>query len=251
MPDPVDIFGLPLAGADPVSDDDLLAAYPWPEARAWVRAMMVTTLDGAAAGPDGLSGSVSSRADQRVFNTVRRDADAVLIGAGTLRAERYTPMRAKDADTERRASAGQRPAPIIAVCSGSLDLPWELPVWHESTCQPMVLTARGADPERLATAREHADVVVLDQVTPQAIIAALTERGLPRIVCEGGPGLLRNLVEAGLVDEADITVSPVFAGTEHSPSTKALPQVTSFHLAHVLYGEQTLMLRYLAEGEGR
>lgn len=210
--------------------------------------MMVTTLDGAAVGPDGLSGSVSSPADQQIFNAVRRDADTALIGAGTLRAEQYTPMRAKPADAARREAAGQLPAPVVAVVSGSLDLPWELPLWRESTCKPLVLTHTGADSDQLATAREHADVLVLDQTTPEAIINALVERKLTRIVCEGGPRLLRDLVAADLVDEADITVSPVFAGTEKSPSTQVLPQVTEFRLSHVLHGDDTLMMRYLAQG---
>lgn len=249
MPDAHDVHGLlALTGADPLSEEALLRAYPWPGSTRWVRAMMVTTLDGAATGPDRLSGSVSSPADQLVFNTVRRDADAVLIGAGTLRAEHYTPMRAKPADAARREAAGQAPAPVIAVVSGSLDLPWDLPVWRESACRPMVLTSRGADPDRLAAAREHADLIVLERTTPEAIVDALVERGLPRIVCEGGPRLLRDLVAADLVDEADITLSPVFAGNETSPSTPSLPHVTAFRLAHVLHGEDTLMMRYLAEG---
>jgi riboflavin biosynthesis pyrimidine reductase len=239
---------LPLTGAARLTEEDLLGAYPWPEHGPWLRAMMVTTLDGAAAGPDRLSGSVSSPADQLIFNAVRRDADAVLIGAGTLRAERYTPMRAKPADGSRRAAAGQLSAPVVAVISGSLDLPWELPLWHESTCRPVVFTHAGADAARMTTAREHADVIVLDQTVPKAVIHALIERKLPRIVCEGGPGLLRDLVAADLVDEADITVSPVFAGTENSPSTPALPQVSEFRLAHVLHGDDTLMMRYLAQG---
>ena len=78
-----------------LTDEQVVAAYPWPAGRRWVRAMMVTTLDGAAAGPDGLSGSISGDADQAVFAAVRRHADAVLIGAGTLRAERYKPMLAR------------------------------------------------------------------------------------------------------------------------------------------------------------
>lgn len=246
MSDSDRLYGpLPLTGGNPLSADALVAAYPWPQDQTWVRAMMVTTLDGAATGPDGLSGSVSSSADQLIFNTVRRYADAVLIGAGTLRAERYTPMVAKPADQSGRTASGQRPAPVIAVVSGSLNLPWDLPVWRESACRPMILTSSDAPADRLATARKHADVITLDQTTPDAIIHALTERKLTRIVCEGGPRLLRDLIAAGLVDEADITISPTFAGTATSPPTPALPQVAQFRLAHVLQGEGALMARYL------
>jgi len=241
------VYGpLPLTGGDPLTGDEVAAAYPWPEARVWVRAMMVTTLDGAATGPDGLSGSVSSPADQLVFNAVRRHADAVLIGAGTMRAEQYTPMRAKPADTAAREAAGQSPAPVIVVVSGSLNLPWDLPVWRESACRPLVITSTHVDAGQRELAGEHATVISLDDVTPTAIVEALVERQLTRIVCEGGPRLLHDLVAANLVDEADITVSPVFAGTATSPPTPALAQVDTFKLAHVLHGDGALMMRYLA-----
>ncbi|MGH3266694.1 MAG: dihydrofolate reductase family protein, partial [Trebonia sp.] len=180
-------------GSD-LTDDQVADAYPWPASGPWVRAMMITTLDGAAAGPDGLSGSLSSTADQAVFNAVRRHADAVLIGAGTLRAERYTPMRAKPADARRRAMDGQRAAPTVVVVSGSLALPWSLPLWTQSTHRPLVLTSTATDPRRLEEARTRAEVIAVPQLTPQAIIDAMIERRLTRIVCEGGPRLLHELV---------------------------------------------------------
>lgn len=248
MSDTEHLYGpLPLTGGDQLTSDDLVAAYSWPQTGVWVRAMMVTTLDGAAAGHDGLSGSVSSSADQLVFNAVRRHADAVLIGAGTLRAEQYSPMRAKPADAARREANGQQLAPQLTVVSGSLKLPWDLPVWRESALQPIVITSDQADSSRLDVAREHATVIPLGNVTPTAIVEALAERGLRRIVCEGGPRLLRDLVAAGLVDEADITLSPVFAGTDASPTTAALAQIASFTLTQVFQGDGALMMRYLVK----
>lgn len=251
MSDTEDVYGpLPLTGGDPLTADEVAAAYPWPDAPVWVRAMMVTTLDGAATGPDGLSGSVSSPADQSVFNAVRRHADVVLIGAGTMRAEQYTPMRARPADTASREAAGQAPAPVIAVVSASLNLPWDLPVWRESAIRPLVITSTHADQSQLAVASDHATVIAMDDITPTAILETLADRGLRRIVCEGGPRLLHDLIAAKLVDEADITVSPVFTGTATSPSTPALAQVDTFTLAHVLQGGGALMMRYLAVRSG-
>jgi riboflavin biosynthesis pyrimidine reductase len=232
----------------PVAGDDLLDAYPWPDQGRWVRAMMVTTLDGAAAGRDGLSGSISSSVDGEVFDAVRRLADAVLVGAGTLRAEEYGPMRAKDADADRRAAAGQAPAPRIAVVSGSLDLPWALPVWADSTVTPLVLTGPSPDPAALATARQHAEVAVLDDLEPATLLAALTDRGLRRIVCEGGPSLLEAVVAADLLDEADITLSPVFAGTSTTPRTDGPDEVARFDLVHLITAEGYVMARYTRPG---
>ncbi|GAB2974764.1 dihydrofolate reductase family protein [Nocardioides montaniterrae] len=228
-----------------LTDDDLLAAYPWPDGERWVRAMMLTTLDGAAAGPDGLSGSLGSEADMRVFNTARRLADAVLVGAQTLRAERYTPMVAKERDAALRSAAGQLDAPVVAVVSGSLDLPWDLPIWQESAQRPLVITDRDAPSARRTTAEQYADLAVLDATTPEAILDALTQRGLQRIVCEGGPRLLLDLTAAGLVDELDITVAPLMAGTGETPHTSVLATPHRFDLAHALMSEGFLMNRYV------
>ncbi len=228
-----------------MDEDQLAAAYPWPEGRRWVRAMMVMTLDGAAAGPDGLSGSISSGADQEVFLAVRRLADVVLVGAGTIRAERYQPMLARPADHELRSAAGQAVAPVIAVVSGSLDLPWQEPMWADSAVRPLVLTRQDAKATRLAKAREHADVIALPSLDVATMLTALAERGLRRIVCEGGPRLLAAVVDAGLLDEADITMAPLFAGGEYTLRAPALPELRRFHLAHVIAGDGYLMNRYL------
>ncbi|EFQ82497.1 riboflavin biosynthesis protein RibD C-terminal domain protein [Aeromicrobium marinum DSM 15272] len=238
---------LPGSPGTPVGPAQLEDLYPWPVWPAdlvWVRAMMVTTLDGAAAGPDGLSGSISSPEDRDVLVAVRRHADVVLIGAGTLRGERYSPMTARASDAQQRHEAGQRSAPTLAVLSGSLDLPWDLPVWAGSTHRPVVLSRDDADPGRIATARTHADLVLLPDLAPATIIGALVERGLRRIVCEGGPSLLRELMVAGLVDEADITVSPLFVGTSQSSVTETMAVPARFRLVHLLESDGTLMARY-------
>lgn len=239
---PVRVFPSPARTLDA---DDLLAAYPWPEQGRWVRAVMVTTLDGAAAGPDGLSGSISSDVDGAVFDSVRRFADAVLVGAGTLRAEQYGPMRVNPDDAARREQGGQAAAPQLAMVSGSLNLPWDLPVFAESTLTPIVLTTTEADPTALATAREHATVLELGDLEATTVLDALTARGLHRVVCEGGPSLLEAVVAADLLDEADITVSPLFAGTAHTPRTHGLTEVAPFTLTHLLTAESFLMARYL------
>ncbi|CUR54765.1 Riboflavin biosynthesis protein RibD domain protein [metagenome] len=230
----------------PLDDQQVLAAYPWPDSGRWVRAMMVTTLDGAAAGPDGLSGSISSEIDKAVFDAVRRLADVVLVGAGTIRAERYGPMVAKPEDAAARADQGSAPAPVLAVVSPSLDLPWDEPMWAASTIRPIVLTLSGsASEERLARAGEHAEVVVLpgESVDPSALLDLLEARGLRRIVCEGGPSLLAAIAAADLLDEADITISPMLVG--NAPQTPSFGVPRRFDLAHVISGDGFLMNRYL------
>ncbi len=234
---------------DDLTDEALLAAYPWPDGP-WVRAMMVTTLDGAFAGPDGRSGSISSEADKRVFDTVRRLADAVVVGAGTIRAEGYGAMRAKERDAARRAAAGQAPAPVLAIVSGSLDLPWDSELFARSAVRPLVLTGCAAPEAGRATASAHADVVVsaAERVTPAFVVETLVARGLTRIVCEGGPTLLERFVADGVVDEADITVSPTFAGLSDRVSGDGVDVVRRLDLVHVIEAGGYLMNRYVAAG---
>ena len=241
------IFG-PQRGT--VDGPDLPEHYPWPEdggGSAYVRAMMVCTLDGAAAGPDGLSGSISGDADREVFNAVRRFADAVLVGGGTLTSERYGPLHATDEDAVRRKDAGQLPAPRIVTVSGSLRLPLAGDTFTGSTVKPLVFTTASPDPERLAAVTERCEVVRAegDTVEISWVIDQLVERGLWRIVCEGGPSLLRDVAAAGRLDEADLTFSPMMAGTGSTPSTDLLDDPRGFTLQHVLTADDFLIARYV------
>ncbi|KPC90124.1 diaminohydroxyphosphoribosylaminopyrimidine reductase, partial [Streptomyces sp. NRRL F-6602] len=103
----------------PVTDDvadrewtlaELADAYAYPETDGpWLRANMVSTLDGAAQ-HEGRSQPISGSADMRIFGTLRGLADAVVVGAETVRQEGYRPARAREAFARRRAAAGQAPA---------------------------------------------------------------------------------------------------------------------------------------------
>jgi riboflavin biosynthesis pyrimidine reductase len=215
--------------------------------------MMVSTLDGAAAGADGLSGSVSGPADEAVFTAVRRFADAVLVGGGTLAAEGYGPLRSTDEDAARRTASGQAVAPVIAVVSGSLDLPLGEHGFTRSAVRPIVLTGSSPDPDRLAAVAEHCEVVQAPAERPDVtwVVDQLVARGLRRIVCEGGPSLLAQVAEAGLLDEADLTFSPMLVGTEKTPQTGMLAGPRAFELCQVLTADGFLMARYVRPGGPR
>ncbi|MCM0621537.1 dihydrofolate reductase family protein [Nocardioides bruguierae] len=239
----------------PVEADDVADHYPWPERgpaedrRPWVRAMMVSTLDGAAAGADGLSLSVSGTADRAVFTAVRRFADVVLVGGGTLAAEEYGPMRANPDDAARRAAQGQAPASRLAVVSGSLRLPLGEDGFLASDLPPLVYTTEQSPADARAALADRCELVVLpgERVDVAAVLADLAARGLWRVVCEGGPTLLRQVTAAGLLDEADLTFSPVLAGTSTTPTTEVLSDPARFALRHVLTEDGFLMGRYVRE----
>jgi riboflavin-specific deaminase-like protein len=234
----------------PIGIGDLTAAYPWPDDGQWVRAMMVATLDGATAGGDGRSRSISSVTDRAVLAAVRRLSDVVLIGAGTFRAERYSPMQARPADAPARSAAGLAAAPVIAIVSRSLDLPWDEPVFRESAVRPLVVTTEAAHPDRLAAAQQHSDVVVLpgELVDLPAMFERFADRGLRRVVCEGGATLLATISRDRLLDEVDLSIAPLMIGGGQVVTGTASPVPQGFSLEQVIVGaDGFLFTRYVSE----
>ncbi|MDV9192434.1 dihydrofolate reductase family protein, partial [Streptomyces sp. SR27] len=130
--------------------DELADAYAYPELpagkNAWLRANMVSSLDGAGQ-HEGRSQPLSSDADMRIFGTLRGLADVVVVGAETVRLEGYRPARAREAFAARRAAAGQGPAPAIAVVSASLGLDFSLPLFTEPLVPTLLLTGAAAPVE--------------------------------------------------------------------------------------------------------
>lgn len=244
--------------ADDLTDADLDAAYAWPgwpAAQPWLRANMVSTVDGAARGPEGLSGAISSEADKRVFGRLRGLADVVLAGAGTVRAEGYKPAREKPSFAERRRDAGQAPAPVIAVVSGSLHLDLSAELFSTPGSRPVVITPASSDTDLRRRVSDVADVLVAgdDAVDLRSAVDQLNERGLVRVHAEGGPSLLGDLAAADLLDELLLTVSPVLAGGSYADGPE-IPRILSgaplpdaprpLSLVHVLEDHGTLFFRY-------
>ncbi len=214
---------------------DLDAAYAYPPldgGATWLRANMVTSLDGAVQGPDGRSATVSSPPDRVVLSLLRRLADVVLAGAGTVRAEHYGPA--------------QRP---IAVASRSLDLDPAAPLFTEATHRTIVLTCASSPADRQAALREVADVVVAGDTTLDvpAAVRALAERGLTRILCEGGPHLLASIVAADALDELCYTLTPsMVGGRSHRLLEAPTTRLSDWSLGHLLEDGDTLLMRWVA-----
>ncbi|MFE4667129.1 pyrimidine reductase family protein [Streptomyces sp. NPDC056716] len=179
---------------------------------AWLRANMVSTLDGAAQ-HDGRSQPISCAADMRLFGVLRALADVVVVGAETVRQEQYRPARARSEFAARRAAAGQAQAPAIAVISAGLDLDFSLPLFTEPLVPTLVLTGSTAPPERVAAAERAGVRVVVagdgPRVEPAQVAAALAGQGHRRLLTEGGPRLLGQFVAAGVLDELCLTLAPM------------------------------------------
>jgi len=238
--------------------DDLVLLYAYPEpvpGRGWVRANMVTTLDGAVHGADGRSGSINTPGDKRVFSVLRGLADVVVAGAGTVRAEGYSRPTSKPEDVARRSAAGQAPRPCLAVVTGSGDVPEKLldaPGRDESGWRLVVLTTGHTDRVALARLRDALGEECVLQVGDDAVDAtlaldALADRGLNRVLCEGGPALLGGWLGADVVDELCLTTAPVVAGGDAGRIVAAplLPDTRRWRLGHLLEDDGTLLARWV------
>ncbi|MCX4528697.1 MULTISPECIES: pyrimidine reductase family protein [unclassified Streptomyces] len=195
--------------------DELADAYAYPPLSGdahWLRANMVSTLDGAAQ-HDGRSQPISGETDMRIFGTLRALADVVVVGAETVRQEGYRPARAREAFAARREAAGQGPAPAIAVITASLDLDFSLPLFTAPLVPTLVITGATARADRVAAAAASgAEVVIAGDgaaVDPARAVRELAERGLRRQLTEGGPRLLGQFVAADALDELCLTISPM------------------------------------------
>jgi 5-amino-6-(5-phosphoribosylamino)uracil reductase len=194
---------------------DLAEVYAYPTgARRWVRANMVSTADGAATAA-GKSEGISGEADKRVFGVLRALADVVLVGAGTVRAEQYRPARVREQYQQARAAAGQAPTAAIAVVSWSLDLDWTMPLFTSPAVPTIVLTSTDAPEDRVEAATSAgAEVIAAGTGSVDLALAVdrLVDRGLGRILCEGGPHLLAQLAASGMLDELCLSTAPQLRG---------------------------------------
>ena len=219
---------------DPTEDVDLRAAYAVPEGR-HVRANFVASLDGAST-VDGKSAPLSNDADRALFQLLRTLADAVLVGAGTARAENCGGARQVDGH-----------APVIAVVSRSLDFDPSSRLFGDTTRPPVIVTCAASPEQPRAQLSDIADLVVAgeEQVDLALALDALAERGLRRVLCEGGPHLLGSLASAGLLDELCLTLAPVIAGGNAGRIVAGyLPTVVEpMRLQHVLEDDDHLFLR--------
>jgi riboflavin-specific deaminase-like protein len=198
---------------DELGTAELAHLYAYPHDRRWVRVNMVGSLDGTAT-VDGVAEGLSSDADRRVFRLLRALSDVILVGAGTVRAEGYREPRVAEQHAGLRAANGQDPVPPVAVVSRSLDLDPGTELFAQERTRTVVLTCEQAPADRRARLAEVADVVDCGATAVDlgSALDALAERGLRRVLCEGGPSLLHELVAGGHLDELCLTIAPVLAG---------------------------------------
>jgi riboflavin biosynthesis pyrimidine reductase len=242
----------PATDAEPV---DLAEAYALPAdhpaGRPFVRSDFVVAVDGAVT-LEGRSQGLGGPADRAVFRALRGFADVVLVGAGTVRAEGYGPVRLDDETQAARRGRGQPPIPPVAVVTNTLQLDWRSPLFTEASTPTIVICGGASDERRRRDAAETAEVITAGdgaQADLAVAMAVLADRGMLHVLTEGGPTLHGELARAGLLDELCVTISPMLAGsgagTTHLLGPHGLPQPARLRLTNLLEADDGyLFARY-------
>lgn len=246
----------PGPGTGALDDAALAELYGRPSrpGRPHLRVNFVSSLDGAVT-VHGYSAGLSGPADKRVFGVLRMMCDALLVGAGTLRNERYGAVRLDERRRAWRRERGLAEYPTLVVVSRLLDLDPAQAAFADAPVRPFVLAPEEAEPPPGLAA--VADVLRMGRtdIDLAASLAELHRRGHHQVLSEGGPRLFGALTAAGLVDELCLTVSPLLVGPGSGRITADPPGLAgsagqpdephAMELRHVLTAGDVLILRYL------
>jgi riboflavin-specific deaminase-like protein len=202
---------------------DLIASAP--ADRPYVVTNFAVTVDGRAT-LHGRSGPIGSKTDTEMLVCLRTRVDAVMIGAGTMRAERYGRPIADPGKRGRRERRGFSQDPLLVIVSGRLDIPWDAPVFEDRGARVLIFTTSDAEPpETVAEVRvvRHEGERGVDLA--KALGYLRTERGVRALLCEGGPRLHAQLIDGALVDELFVTHAPKLAGGDGPGLAVGLPEL--------------------------
>lgn len=226
----------------PSAPDGLISLYPRSD-EPQMRVNFIASADGAVS-VDGLSGGLHGPGDKEIFDTLRMLCDALIVGAGTVRAENYDALRLTGPARQWRRAHGLPEFPLMVIVSRSLILDLDQLVFADAPIPPIVVTTTTAASGFL---RGRAEVLAVgdDEIDLAAMVAALHARGATQLLCEGGPHLLNSMIAADLVTELCLTVSPLLVGGGPGRITAGPPGPSRrMSLRHALSLEDMLFLRY-------
>jgi riboflavin biosynthesis pyrimidine reductase len=224
--------------------------YPPDLDRCWLRANMIASVDGGAT-VEGRAGGLAGPGDKALFTVLRDAADVVLVGAGTVRTENYSGAQLSVAARQARQTRGQPEVPPIAIVTASGALDPDSRLFTRTETPPLIFTTTAsfvATRDRLHGRAEVLDASTSDPIVVDlvAVLAELAHRHLYRVLCEGGPTLLGDIVGRDLLDELALTVAPMLvAGGAPRIVTGQAPVATALRLTQILADDDGyLYLRY-------
>jgi riboflavin-specific deaminase-like protein len=237
----------PTTVPDQVIQLDLISSPP--AERPYLVTNFAVTMDGRAT-LHGRSGPIGSDTDTELLVCLRTRVDAVMIGAGTMRAERYGRPLADPGKRGRRERRGLSQDPLLVIVSGRLDIPWDAPVFTDRGARVLIFTTSEAEaPETVAQVRLVRHEGTVDLAAALAYLRA--ERGVRALLCEGGPRIHAQLLDAGLVDELFVTHAPKIAGGDGPGLAVGLSELERpLEVAWLLEQDGELFARYRVPREG-
>jgi 5-amino-6-(5-phosphoribosylamino)uracil reductase len=217
------------------------------EDRPRVALNMVASVDGRTT-IAGRVGGLTSPADQRLLRQLRSQADAVLVGANTIRREGYGTLKSDQfsATAADQGSSGSQP-PLLCIVTRRLDLPADLPALRNPDLTILIITTSTAE---IAASRARVEYLRLPDGGPVSMLAALHELharwGMRRVVCEGGPSLNAHLLTEDCVDDLFLALSPIVSGDDSALTliNGALPTSVDLSLRSHVAVDDFVFLRY-------
>ena len=191
-----------------------------PDRRPYILLNYAMSLDGKISTEDRDPVRFTSGIDRRLMDEIRADVDAVLIGAGTLRAE-DPPVRIQAAKRrDERTRMGKSPHPVSIILSRSMRIPSEGRYWKDGQVERIIATAVQTPADRSLPFQEKAEVIRTGEtsVDLNELCRMLSDRGIRRLLVEGGGEVNMAFWAAGLVDEVYLTLCPVVIGGRNAPT---------------------------------
>jgi len=164
--------------------------------------------------------SLGTKHDRRLMDELRADADAVIVGSGTIKHDGFPILIRYEDLEERRVARGWPPHPVNVTMSHSLSLPANRPFFQHPDTDKIVFTTKAAPASRVKRFSRLADVFVLPRRTlsPTDVLENLRQRGINRVLLEGGGEVHFAFARAGVIDEVYITITPRLIGGATAPT---------------------------------
>jgi riboflavin-specific deaminase-like protein len=229
------------------SVEEQLEGYrPWEQAhdeRPFAAMNFAVTVDGRAS-IGGVSGPIGSATDTAMLVGLRTRFDALMIGAGTMRAEHYGRPVSDPAKRAAREQLGLAGDPLMVIVSARLDLPWDAGLFTAGAGRVLIFTTAETEPpetETEVTVVRHQPIVDL----AGAMRHLREEEGVRALLCEGGPRLHAQLEASNLVDDLFLTIAPKLTGGEAPRIVEGdLPGIDPLELGWLLEEDGELFARY-------